>query len=91
MTTLSPNRVELSKVNIPEPKAFSGARSAKELENFIWDMDQYFTTARVSDADKLNITTMYLTGDAKLWRRTRNADDVSAGLPRIDTWDKLIK
>ena len=83
--------MESSKVKIQEPKAFSGARSAKELENFIWDMEQYFTTARVPDADKLNITTMYLTGDAKLWWRTRNADDVSVGLPRIDTWDKLIK
>ena len=43
------------------------------------------------DADKLNITTMYLTGDAKLWWRTLNVDDVSIGRPRIDTWDKLIK
>ncbi|KAH0669920.1 hypothetical protein KY289_024413 [Solanum tuberosum] len=34
---------------------------------------------------------MYLTGDAKLWWRTRNADDVSAGRPRIDTWNKLMK
>ena len=58
VTTLSPNRVELSKVNIPETKAFSGARSAKELEKFIQDMEQYFTAARVPDADKLNITTM---------------------------------
>ncbi|KAH0693741.1 hypothetical protein KY285_020838 [Solanum tuberosum] len=48
-------------------KAFSGARSAKELENFIWDMEQYFTAARVPETDKLNITAMYLTGDAKLW------------------------
>ncbi|XP_015084310.1 uncharacterized protein LOC107027747 [Solanum pennellii] len=91
VATLSLTRVESSKVKIPEPKAFSGARSAKELENFIWDMEQYFTAARVPDADKLNITTMYLSGDAKLWWRTRNADDVSAGRPRIDTWDKLIK
>ena len=91
VATLSSNCVESSKVKIPEPKAFSGARSAKELENFIWDMELYFTAARVPDADKLNITTMYLTGDAKLWWRTRNADDVSAGLPRIDTWGKLIK
>ena len=42
------------------------------------------------DADKLNITTMYLMGDAKILWRTQNADDVSAGRPRIDTWDKLI-
>ena len=48
-------------------------------------MEQYFTAARLPDADKLNITTMYLTSDAKLWWRTRNADDVSAGRPRIDT------
>ena len=53
--------------------------------------EQYFTAARVPDADMLNITTMYLTGDAKLWWRNRNADDVSAGRPKIDKWDKLIK
>ena len=41
VTTLSSNCVESSKVKIPEPKAFSGARSAKELENFIWDMEQF--------------------------------------------------
>ena len=91
VAALSSTRVESSKVKIPYPKAFSGARSAKELENFIWDIEQYFTAARVPDADKLNITTMYLSGDAKLWWRTRNAEDVSAGRPRIDTWDKLIK
>ena len=54
-------------------------------------MEQYFIAARVSDAEKLNITTMYLTGDAKLWWRTRNVDDVSAVHLRIDMWDKLIK
>ena len=41
MATLSSNHIESSKVKIPERKAFSGARSAKELENFIWDMEQY--------------------------------------------------
>ena len=91
MATLSSNHVESSKVKLPEPKAFCGARSDKELENFIWDMEQYFTAARVPDADMLNITTMYLTGDAKLWWRTRNADDINTALPRIDMWDKLIK
>ncbi|XP_069152788.1 uncharacterized protein [Solanum lycopersicum] len=34
---------------------------------------------------------MYLVGDAKLWWRTRNADDVRSGHPIIDTWDRLIK
>ncbi|XP_060180511.1 uncharacterized protein LOC132610227 [Lycium barbarum] len=80
-----------SKAKIPEPKAFTGSRSAKELENFLWDMEQYFTTARISENDKLSITTMYLTGDAKLRCKTRDADDMSAGRPRIDTWAKLKK
>ena len=29
------------KVKIAEPKFFGGARSANELENFLWDMEQY--------------------------------------------------
>jgi len=32
----------MSKPKIPEPKAFGGARSSKELENFLWDMEHYF-------------------------------------------------
>ena len=31
-----------SKMKVPEPKAFNGARNAKELGNFLWDMEQYF-------------------------------------------------
>ncbi|OIT36846.1 hypothetical protein A4A49_64514 [Nicotiana attenuata] len=34
--------VDRTKVRIPEPKEFNGARSAKKLENFLWDMEQYF-------------------------------------------------
>ena len=30
------------KVRVPKSKGFSGNRNAKELENFIWDMDQFF-------------------------------------------------
>ena len=31
-----------AKVRVPEPKPFGGARNAKDLENFLWDMEQYF-------------------------------------------------
>ncbi|KAF3637019.1 hypothetical protein FXO38_23906 [Capsicum annuum] len=48
-----------SKVKILDLKPFGGARSDKELENFLWDMERYFSTARVVEMDKLNITTMY--------------------------------
>ena len=34
-----------TKMKVPEPKPFDGARSAKDLENFLWDIEQYFKSA----------------------------------------------
>lgn len=82
---------EGSKLKVPEPKQFGGSRNAKELENFLWDMEQYFRAARVVEKDQVTITSMYLEGDAKLWWRTRLDDDASAGRPRIETWETLKK
>ena len=78
-----------SKPRVPEPKPFCGARSSKELENFLWDMEQYFGVARIEADEQVNITAMYLSGDAKLWWRTRIKDDLNAGRPKIETWDRL--
>ena len=87
--TNSPIRVSSSKAKVPEPKCFGGARSSKELENFFWDMEQYFSVAKIGVAEQVDLTVMYLTGDAKLWWRTRTKDDLSAGRPKIETWDRL--
>ena len=73
------------KVHVPEPKGFGGARNAKELENFLWDMEQFFKAAHVPDSEMVSITSMYLSGDAKLWWRTRMGDDAESGRPQIDT------
>ncbi|KAG6479323.1 hypothetical protein ZIOFF_062786 [Zingiber officinale] len=78
-------------VRVPEPKSFGGMRSAKELENFLWDMEQYFVAAKVPETEKVTISSMYLIGDAKLWWRTRMVDDANAGRQKIDTWDRLKK
>ena len=80
-----------SKIKVPEPKCFNGSRNSKELENFLWDMEQYFRAARIPASDHVTITSMYLSGDAKLWWRTRREDDASAGRPLIETWDALKK
>ncbi|XP_057770708.1 uncharacterized protein LOC130990498 [Salvia miltiorrhiza] len=64
-----------SKVRIPDPKSFEGTRSSKELENFLWDMESYFQAAHVADEEKVSITTMYLSGDAKLWWRSRQSGE----------------
>ncbi|TXG51266.1 hypothetical protein EZV62_023790 [Acer yangbiense] len=90
----NPNTSEegpMSKIKVPEPKQFNGSRNVKELENFLWDMEQYFKAVRIPDREQVSITSMYLSGDAKLWWRTRMADDLSAGRPSIVVWESLKK
>ncbi|XP_059663489.1 uncharacterized protein LOC132309170 [Cornus florida] len=82
------------KIKVPDPKSFSGTRNAKELENFLWDMEQYCKAARIPDGEKVTITSMYLSCDAcdaKLWWRTWTEDDASAGRPWIEVWETLKK
>ena len=55
-----------TKVKVLEPKPFNGARNAKYLENFLWDMKQNFKAARVPSQEMVTITSMYLSGDVKL-------------------------
>ncbi|KAK4403124.1 hypothetical protein Sango_1053100 [Sesamum angolense] len=78
VVSLDEDRAPMSKVKVPDPKPFGGAHSAKELENFLLDMETYFQVARILVAEKVSITSMYLTSDAKLWWRTRLSDDASA-------------
>ena len=87
--TNTPLGVSSSKPKLPEPKCFGGARSSKELENFLWDMEQYFSVAKIGVAEQVDLTVMYLMGDTKLWWRMRTKDDLSAGRPKIETWDRL--
>lgn len=88
---LNTEAASTSKRKVPEPKAFQGVRDAKELENFLWDMEEYFCAARVPADEQVNITSMYLAGDAKLWWRTRVHDDTIMGRPRINEWEILKK
>lgn len=68
-----------AKIKVPEPNKFKGVRSAKELDNFIWDMKHYFKAAKIQKAERVSITTMILVGDAKLWW-TRMTNDL--GTPK---------
>ena len=81
----------VTKAKVPKLKPFNCAKSAKDLENFLWDLEQYFKTARVFDQEKVTITSMYLSRDAKLWWRTRVEDDADTGRGKIDLWDALKK
>ena len=52
-----------SKVRVLEPKGFRGARNAKELEIFLWDMEQFFKATHVLEDEMVSIISMYLYGD----------------------------
>ena len=80
-----------SKIRVPEPSSYGGSRDAKDLENFLWDMDSYFKAARVADHDQVDMAAMFLNVDTKLWWCTRMAEDLVVGWPRIATWANLKK
>ncbi|KAA0059143.1 uncharacterized protein E6C27_scaffold430G00550 [Cucumis melo var. makuwa] len=81
--------ISASKVKVPEPKPFCGARDAKALENYIFDLEQYFkATNTVAEEAKVTLATMHLSEDAKLWWRSRYVD-IQEGRCTVDTWDAL--
>ncbi|TYK09013.1 senescence-specific cysteine protease sag39 [Cucumis melo var. makuwa] len=60
----------VSRVKILKPKPFCGPRDAKVLENYIFDLEQYFkATNTVTEEAKVTLATMHLSEDAKLWWR----------------------
>ncbi|KAG8634265.1 hypothetical protein MANES_17G022547v8 [Manihot esculenta] len=79
------------RTKVLEPKAFGGARDAKEVDNFLFDMELFFrVTKRESEEDKLLILPLYLVDDAKLWWRNKI---VRAGLGanQVTSWDMFAK
>ncbi|TYK07341.1 uncharacterized protein E5676_scaffold202G00570 [Cucumis melo var. makuwa] len=54
--------IPISRVKIPEPKPFCGARDAKALENYIFDLEQYFrVTNTVTEEAKVTLATKHVT------------------------------
>lgn len=79
-----------SKIQVAEPKGFNGKWNAKELENYLWDMKQFFKAVHIPNGVRVSITCMYLTGDAKLWWHIK-VDDIKSERPQITTWETLKK
>ena len=74
-----------AKVRTPEPR--TGSRGARELENFLWQMEQYFEAISLEDEKaKVRTATMYLRDTATLWWRRRHGD-MERGRCAIDTWE----
>lgn len=87
VTSGSMGAVENPKIRTPDPKPFKGSRDARELDNFLWQMEQCFEAISLTDEKaKVRNATMYLTDTAALWWRRRHAY-IEKGICTIDTWD----
>ncbi|KAE8736351.1 cytochrome P450 78A7-like [Hibiscus syriacus] len=72
--------------DVPKPEKFKGTRSAQDVENFLWGLDQYFAATGITeDAKKVSIASVYLSEVALMWWR-RRCNDVKRGNAAIETW-----
>ncbi|KAE8690692.1 cytochrome P450 78A7-like [Hibiscus syriacus] len=49
------NNVPTPRVECPKPQGFNGARDAKEVENYLWRMEQYFEGIGLNDEAAKNV------------------------------------
>ena len=47
----APEGIEFIRAKVPKPRHYGGARDAKEVENFLFDMEQYFRPMRADSED----------------------------------------
>ncbi|CAL1380625.1 unnamed protein product [Linum trigynum] len=74
------------RVDVPRPKNFGGSRNARELENFLWSLEQYFKASGIDDNDVMRTASLYLVDTALVWWRRRQGD-IERGTCVIDTWE----
>ncbi|KAJ4978783.1 hypothetical protein NE237_009563 [Protea cynaroides] len=71
-----PSQREIPKLRIPKPKPFNGIRDAKVLENFIWQMEQYFKASKMEDEGEKNSPTCWRRIDSSsLWMDSRSGQN----------------
>ena len=76
-------------MNVLEPRSYGSAQDAKELENFLFDMELYFHAVQPKfEETKVTTATMYLIRDTKLWWRMKH-EYIMASCCTIDSWEDL--
>ncbi|MBA0707159.1 hypothetical protein Golax_019233 [Gossypium laxum] len=73
--------------DVPKLKEFVGIRSACDVDNFLWRIENYFCAKGiVDDAVKANTASMFLTDIGLLWWRGRTTDKIQC---EIGTWQEF--
>ncbi|XP_039021247.1 uncharacterized protein LOC120153338 [Hibiscus syriacus] len=75
------------RIDVPKPKEFKGSRTAQDVENFIWGMEQFFRGMGIGDdATKVNVASNYLADAAMLWWRHRCSERTDP----VGTWEEFV-
>ncbi|KAF2299384.1 hypothetical protein GH714_031787 [Hevea brasiliensis] len=74
------------RVEVPKPSVFKGVRNAREIDNFLWALDQFFRALGVEeDSRKVDNAPLFLAESAMVWWRRRMVD-MEKGTCTIKTW-----
>lgn len=80
-----------SRIEIPKPSMFKGSTNAREIDNFIWGIKQYFKAIDIVDeALKVDNATLFLMDTTSVWWRRRHAD-IKNGAYIIANWEYFKK
>ncbi|KAF2291283.1 hypothetical protein GH714_022168 [Hevea brasiliensis] len=78
-----------ARVDVPKPGVFKGARNAREIDNFLWALEQYFRALEVEeDSRKVDNAPLFLAESAMVWWR-RKMMDMEKGTCCIKTWEEF--
>ncbi|KAK8271103.1 hypothetical protein V6Z12_D11G241300 [Gossypium hirsutum] len=76
-------------IDVPKPKEFKGIRSARDVDNFLWGIEQYSCAKGITeDVTKVTTAAMYLSDVALLWWHRRSTN-VRRGGTEIETWEEF--
>ncbi|XP_048136592.1 uncharacterized protein LOC125315480 [Rhodamnia argentea] len=75
------------RVDVPKPKEFHGSRVAKDVDNFLYSVNEYLDIrGEMDDLRRIKTVAMYLHGNVLLWWRNRKADREAEP---IVTWESF--
>ncbi|KAH1106718.1 hypothetical protein J1N35_010486 [Gossypium stocksii] len=74
-------------MDVPKPEKFKRARSVREVDNFLWELD--FRVMDIEDdVTKKNTASIYFTDVALLWWWRRSMDEKRGGTS-IEKWEEF--
>ncbi|KAK8335259.1 hypothetical protein V6Z12_A09G042300 [Gossypium hirsutum] len=77
---MSSSKSKQQAMDVPKPEKFKGTRSVRDVDNFLWEIEQYFQAIGIKDdAIKVNTASIYFTDVARLWWRRRSTDEKRGG------------